>query len=111
MALRAVVVAALLSCPGCAVPPIVGYLAGLAGTAYGIIKDVNEGLEVTEDVVCATWGLYWKNSVPADLTGAREDVAIFCSGDPAVGSTPATTLVDLWGKVKAIRATQQVYQK
>ena len=75
-------------------------------TAQADADTVNSGLKVGEDLICGTWGLYWRGTVPDDLTGWREDVAIFCSGDPAIGSTPEATLIDLWKKVQAIRAAK-----
>lgn len=103
---RLAFLAGLIVLPGCAAPAYVATVAAGAAATYSYAKDANTGLEVTEDVVCGVWGAHWKGNVPDNLTGWREDVALFCSGDPAIGSTPEATLVDLWTKVKAIRAAK-----
>lgn len=84
-------------------PPLIAILGALA-IWYGYAKDANTGLQLGEDLVCGLWGTLWQKPVTGDLERAREDVATFCSGSPAIGSTPLATLEDLWAKVQAIRA-------
>jgi hypothetical protein len=104
---RAALVALLLGCQGCALPPAIGYAVGVAGATYGYLKDANMVLKVESDLICGLWGAIWKKPTPASVSGFVEDVAIFCSGNPPIGSTPLATLEGLWGKVQAIRAAQQ----
>ena len=104
--MRAALVATLLCCQGCAVPVALTSAWAVASTTYAVVKDVNSGLQVEADAICTLWGAVWKNPTPDSVSGLKEDVAIFCSGSPAIGDTPVDTLADLWGKVQAIRAAQ-----
>ncbi|HUA55715.1 MAG TPA: hypothetical protein VMB81_26255 [Candidatus Sulfotelmatobacter sp.] len=89
------------------VAPLAAVLAA-ASAAYGTARQLDDDLALGEDVVCGVWGAIWRRPAVHDATGARADareaVARFCSGDPAIGSTPIATLEDLWEKVQLLRA-------
>lgn len=108
-AARAGLLAVLLTCQGCGAVVLPAWLASTIATGsavYAVVKEVNTGLELGEDLVCGVWGTLWQKPITGPLEQAREDVALFCSGDPAIGSTPLATVEDLWAKVLAIRAAQ-----
>lgn len=106
---RAGLLAMLLACQGCGAVVLPAWLASTIATGsavYAVAKEVNAGLHLGEDLVCGVWGTLWQRPVTGPLEQAREDLALFCSGDPAIGSTPLATLEGLWAKVLAIRAAQ-----
>lgn len=87
------------------VAPLVAIIAAIV-TYYGVASQINDDIKIGEDLVCGVWGAIWQKPASISVAGIREDVAIFCSGDPAIGSTPLATLEDVWAKVQAIRAAQ-----
>lgn len=93
--------AGALMLPGCAALPTAGAVAGVVASGIQIADKVNQVAEQTEATVCKVWGVYYAGmemfgyNTPAPLQDDQEKLAVFCSGDPVVGSTPAATLVNL----------------
>lgn len=81
-------------------------VASLAACAGGstLLSDptaikINNVAATTEATVCGAFGTYYKAKGTYQPTGTllaiQEGLAVFCSGDPKVGSTPTATLINL----------------
>lgn len=103
----------LSACGGSTLNTAAGTALAGAGTAYGALSTANSYAYLTESMVCGAWGAYYKDTTtgkapatPAALSSPLEVVSSFCSGDPAIGSTPLATLLDIWAKVQQLNAAQ-----